>query len=52
MQGGYFGTATLKDVIETFQFKFQKKLGNYTKKYQEMLSRKKGYDHIPYQTHQ
>ena len=42
VKGGYFGSATLKDVIETFQFTFQKKLGNYTKKYQEMLSRKKG----------
>ncbi len=42
VKAGCFGNATLKDVIETFQFTFQKKLGNYTKKYQEMLSRKKG----------
>ena len=31
----------MKDVIETFQFTIQKKLGNYTKKYQKMLTRKK-----------
>jgi hypothetical protein len=43
-KGGYInnGEASIKDVVENFQYLFQVNFGNYTRTWQEILCRKKG----------